>query len=129
MRSAKGPKLFDGMVFSELLTRLFTDEVERGGGTQHTYASLTGRLVGDLVDYLLAQRGLQHLSTVTVLKLPAPVTSAQLAVLAENKGYELPASEIERRVFTRGGPVGSVHDVLLPMTARERVKFLAESRE
>ena len=54
MRSAKGPKLFNGMVFSELLTRLFTDEVERGGGTQHTYASLTERLAGDLVDYLLA---------------------------------------------------------------------------
>ncbi|OCL10088.1 hypothetical protein AOQ84DRAFT_402731 [Glonium stellatum] len=126
MRLAKGPKLSDGIVFSELLTAMFTDEIECG--VQHTYASLTSKLAGDLADYLLARRGLRHLSTGTVLMLPAPITTTQLAILVQNKSYELPASEIEQRVFTRGGPVGSRHDILLPLTARQRVKYLAESK-
>ena len=126
MRTAKGPKISDGMIFSELLTPLFTDEIE--GQTKHTYTSLTRKMAQDLADYLLARRGLRHLSTGQVLTLSVPISPTQLAVLVQNKSYELPASELEQRVFTRGGPAGSVHDVLLPMTARERVQFLAESR-
>lgn len=127
MRSGKGLKLSDGIVFSELLTGLFTKEVEahiKSEKTQ-TYQSLTQILANALADYLLGRRPLLHLSTQSTIQLEEPITPVQLAVLAQNKAYELPASEIEQRCFTRGGCDGQ--DPLLNMTTRERIEFLATS--
>ncbi|RYP26367.1 hypothetical protein DL767_008071 [Monosporascus sp. MG133] len=135
MRSATGPKISDGLVFSELLTKLFSDAVAQGPPLdmqqqhrQQTYAGLTAKLARALVEYLLGKRCLEHPSTGRMLSLPEPISPIQLAVLVQNKSYELPASEIEQRVFTRGGLVGAKEDVLQNLTARERAAWLAESR-
>ena len=132
LRSAdKGPKISDGLVFSELLTGLFTAEVEKalGGSTQHTYASLERTLATAVAEYLLGQRSLLHPSTGKMLQLDCRISVPQLAVLVQNKAYELTASEIEQRVFTRGGPEGDVRDLLDKMNAGQRLEILATSRE
>jgi hypothetical protein len=127
MRSGKGPKFSDGMIFSELLTPMFEEELKQQS-TAHTYTSLTTKLASGLAEYLLGRRKLKHHSSGAIIGPDAPITPVQLAVLAQNKRYELSASEIEQRVFTRGGPICSKSDVLLPMSARERLEFLAKSR-
>ncbi len=105
MRTAeKGPKISDGLVFSELLTGIYTSEVENSSRAlkQHRYASLERALATAIADYLLGKRSLLHPSTGKTLQLDAAISLPQLAVLAQNKAYELSASEIEQRVFTRG---------------------------
>jgi len=128
MRTGKGPRISDGLIFSELLTGLFAEETEAVAKQQksHTYKSLTATLANTVADYLLGRRALYHPSTQQMIKLDTPVTPTQLAVLAQNKAYELPASEIEQRVFTRGGT--DDRDPLFNMTARQRIEFLARSR-
>ncbi|KAI8625199.1 hypothetical protein F5Y19DRAFT_275251 [Xylariaceae sp. FL1651] len=133
MRTAEGPKISDGLVFSELLTKMFNEAM--AGGAQITrrlrrrsYGDVCAKLATMLAEYYLGQRSLQHLSTGRTISLREPITSAQLAVLVQNKSYELPASEIEQRVFTRGGPAGAEEDTLQALTARERAAWLAESR-
>ncbi|KAF2123483.1 hypothetical protein P153DRAFT_303864 [Dothidotthia symphoricarpi CBS 119687] len=126
MSAGTGPKISDGMIFSQLLTPMFTEALKQN--KSYTYASLTEKLAIDLAEYLLGQKALKHLSTGNMMTLSEPITPIQLAVLVQNKGYELPASEIEQRVFTRGGPTGSSDDVLLPMSAKERIEYLATSR-
>lgn len=72
------PPCSDGVIFSELLTPLFEDEVgaiiARGQGqqTHHTYASLTDRLADSLAGYLLQQRALRHSTTSALLTMEAP---------------------------------------------------------
>jgi hypothetical protein len=126
MNTGTGPKISDGMIFSQLLTPMFTDALEQN--KYYTYESLTERLATDLSEYLLGRRALKHLSTGNMITLSEPITPTQLAVLVQNKNYEHPASEIEQRVFARGGPAGSPDDVLLPMSARERIEYLAASK-
>lgn len=129
IRTATGPSISDGLVFSELLTKLFTDAVASSTGSQHqTYEALCSELATELVEYFLGKRALNHPSTRCELSLPVPISPTQLAVLVQNKSYELPASEIEQRVFTRGGPVGAREDVLQALSARERVAWLAKSK-
>ena len=131
MRTAdKGPKISDGIVFSELLMGLFDKEMQdiHAGLKCHTYSSLENALAEVTAEYLLARRSLEHPSTGKVLHLDRPVTAAELAVLVQNKGYELTASEIEQRVFTRGGPPGHERDPLDSLDAGGRLKFLTESR-
>ncbi|KAK8140326.1 hypothetical protein PG984_000392 [Apiospora sp. TS-2023a] len=60
--------------------------------------------------------------------MKAPITPEQLAVLAQNKFYELTASEIEQRVMTRGGPAGDERDTLDAMSSADRIRHLAASR-
>ncbi|WEW59733.1 hypothetical protein PRK78_005213 [Emydomyces testavorans] len=124
------PRYSDGVVFSELLTVLFTAEVEavQKGEKTHTYASLTETLANYVAEYLLGQRELQHLTTGTMLRMEEPISAVRLAVLVQNKAYELTASEIEQRVLTRGGPVGDMKDELDGLTASERIRFLAGCR-
>ncbi|KAI1314156.1 hypothetical protein F5Y03DRAFT_336277 [Xylaria venustula] len=129
-RTATGPMISDGLVFSELLTKLFTDTVTKNrqnAQEEETYRSVCTELATALSEYYLAKRSLEHPSTGRKLSLLEPISPTQLAVLVQNKSYELPASEIEQRVFTRGGPVGAKEDVLLGFTARERAAWLAES--
>ncbi|KAI0505634.1 hypothetical protein F5B22DRAFT_651567 [Xylaria bambusicola] len=128
MRTATGPIISDGLVFSELLSKLFTDSVTvKTEACPRTYRSLCTELATLLAEYFLCKRALQHPSTGSYISLPQPVSSVQLAVLVQNKSYELPASEIEQRVFTRGGPIGAKEDILLDMTGRERAAWLATS--
>ena len=127
----KGPKISDGLVFSELLTGLYTTEVEDvlGASKQHTYASLERTLATAVADYLLGKRSLLHPSTGKMLEVDSRISVPQLAVLVQNKAYELTASEIEQRVFTRGGPEGDGRDVLDHMDTCQRLEALAQSRE
>jgi len=124
------PLYSDGVVFSELLTILFTAEIGmvQNRERKHTYESLTNTLAEHVADYLLAQRALQHLTTGQMLKATRPISPVELATLVQNKAYELTASEIEQRVFTRGGPVGDSRDELDALSAFERIKFLASCR-
>ncbi|KAF8533210.1 hypothetical protein BDD12DRAFT_762318 [Trichophaea hybrida] len=128
MRTGKGPKVSDGLIFSELLTGVFTQEVDAvlKHHKQHSYKSLTTTLANTLADYLLGRIALLHQSTNTMMKLDTPISPTQLAVLAQNKAYELTASEIEQRVFTRGGP--DDRDPLHSLTAIQRIEYLAASR-
>ncbi|KAL8831861.1 MAG: hypothetical protein Q9191_000613 [Dirinaria sp. TL-2023a] len=126
-----GLKISDGLVFSELLTGLYTIEVEKvlEGSTQHTYASLELTLATAVAEYLLGERSLLHPSTGKMLQLESKISLPQLAVLVQNKAYELTASEIEQRVFTRGGPEGDARDLLDKMDTAQRLETLASSRE
>ncbi len=131
MRTAEPRPLYsDGVVFSELLTVLFTSEIEavQKEEKKHTYESLTKTLAEYVAEYLLGQRELQHLTTGHMLKLSSPVRPIELATLVQNKAYELTASEIEQRVFTRGGPAGDSRDELDGMSAVQRIEFLSSSR-
>ena len=127
----KGPKISDGLVFSELLTGLYTAEVEKSLGTsgQHTYASLERTLATAVADYLLGKRSLLHPSTGKMLQVDSKISIPELAVLVQNKAYELTASEIEQRVFTRGGPEGDGRDMLDTLDAGQRLETLATSRK
>lgn len=131
MHTAEPSPLYsDGVIFSELLTVLFTAEIEtvHNGERKHTYESLTDTLAEHVAGYLLAQRALQHLTTGQMLKAISPISAVELATLVQNKAYELTASEIEQRVFTRGGPSGDSRDELDGLPAFERIKFLASCR-
>jgi hypothetical protein len=128
VRTGKGPKASDGILFSELLTSVFTLEVDAVLKHQkkHSYKSLTTTLANTLANYLLGQTALLHPSTKTMMKLDTPISLTQLAVLAQNKAYELTASEIEQRVFARGGT--DDRDPLHSLTAIQRIEYLAASR-
>lgn len=124
------PRCSDGVVFSEFLTNLFTaevDAVQRGEKT-HTYMSLTETMAGSVAEYLLGDRELRHNTTGQMIAMKEPITAAQLAVLVQNKAYELTASEIEQRVMTRGGPAGDPRDELDSLTPSDRIRFLARCR-
>ncbi|GAB1203308.1 hypothetical protein APSETT445_001937 [Aspergillus pseudonomiae] len=124
------PRCSDGVVFSELLTVLFTSEIEavQRAEKTHTYASLADTLAEDVADYLMGKCELQHLTTGAMLQAKKPISAVQLATLVQNKAYELTASEIEQRVMTRGGPAGDSRDELDSCSPFERIKFLAHCR-
>ncbi|KGO64284.1 hypothetical protein PEX1_045680 [Penicillium expansum] len=131
MRTADpNPRYSDGLVFSELLTVLFTAEIEAVERTEkvHTYVSLTNTLAEYVADYLMGTRELQHLTTGKMLRVKNPIRAVELATLVQNKAYELTASEIEQRVLTRGGPARDSRDELDNLSAFERIKFLAGCR-
>lgn len=121
-------KCFDGLVFSHLLTPLFAREVEQSEVKRHTYTSLVTAMAEQVADYLQARCELEHASTGAWLRMETPVTPTQLAVLAQNKAYELTASEIEQRVMTRGGPEGDGRDEIDGLDAAARIRFLAGCR-
>ncbi|KAE8138043.1 hypothetical protein BDV38DRAFT_292447 [Aspergillus pseudotamarii] len=124
------PRCSDGVVFSELLTVLFTSEIEavQRAEKTHTYASLVETLAEGVADYLMGKRELQHLTTGVMLKAKKPISAVQLAILVQNKAYELTASEIEQRVMTRGGPAADSRDELDGRSSLERIGFLAHCR-
>jgi len=123
MKTGKGPKISDGMLFTELLTGIFTYEAEQS----HTYQTAVDAMSRKLADYILGKCGLQHGSTQEMIKPSNPVTPLELAVLAQNKAYEHTTSEIEQRIFTRGGN-DDKRDILARMTATQRAEHLASSK-
>jgi hypothetical protein len=130
MKTGRGIKISDGILFSEFLTELFTHEVEATAKQQksHTYRSLAETMARMLADYLIGCRALKHCSTRNMIEADKPITPTQLAVLVQNKAYELTASEIEQRFFTRGGSEGDGRDLLDTMMARQRIEYLATSK-
>lgn len=129
------PRCSDGVVFSQFLTELYTEAVDSDmvkcssdKNSARTYASLTHHLAIPIADYLLARRALRHPTSNTWIQMESPISPEALSVLAQNKSYELTASEIEQRVFTRGGPTGDARDELDGLDAAGRVVRLASSR-
>jgi uracil phosphoribosyltransferase len=120
LRDATGPLASDGILFSELLTGLLPTAMPPPA----QQGALVDRLAAQLLDYLLGRQALLHPSTGRMLRLADPITPRQLAVLAQNKSYELPASEVEQKVFTRGG--ADKRDVLDAMSGWERLEYLAQ---
>ncbi|KAI9036779.1 uncharacterized protein KD926_001301 [Aspergillus affinis] len=134
IRSPKKDKVYpspaysDGLIFGELLPVLFKSEVE-DRGKAHTYASLTEDMADSLADYLMGRRELEHLTTGQILRVKERMTAVELAVLVQNKVYELSANELEQKVLTRGGPDGDPKDELDVLTTLERVRALAHCRK
>ena len=97
-RLATGSMISDGLLFSELLTGIVNPalEVALKRQSNHTYQSLTEVSAEKLAKYLLGLRPLWHPSTASLVKVDAPISPTELAILAQNKAYELPASEIDR---------------------------------
>ncbi|KAL3421604.1 hypothetical protein PVAG01_05760 [Phlyctema vagabunda] len=124
------PACSDGVVFSELMTGLYTaevDAVQRGDKT-HTYASITEAMAKSVANYLRGEQELRHGTTGQMISMKKPITAVQLAVLVQNKAYELVASDMEQRAMTRGGPAGDARDELDSLTSNDRVLFLANCR-
>src|SRR5262245_30988882 len=100
-KSALRPEHSDGRIFSYLLTPLFEDTDWSDAGEDE----IVGRMARDLAAYLLGRGRLIHLQDGPV-QVAEPVTPVELAVLAQQKLYEWPASEIEQHLFVRGGVDG-----------------------
>lgn len=49
-------------------------------------------------------------------------------MLVQDKTYELPASEMEQRLFVRGGPEGDEWDTLDKLDTGQRLRSIANSR-
>ena len=120
--------LSDGLVFSEFLTHLFNELNEPDRATASDDLAdedeLVDAMADALVPYFLDGAALRQPSTSMSIAAPSPVKPAQLAVLMQNKAYELPASEIEQHVFTRGGE--SQRDDLSKMPTSQRIRTIAE---
>lgn len=118
-RSANALPHTDRLVFSELLNPLF-DAIDFRQVPEDT---VVDSLADSIVGYLAFERGVFHpTSGATIQALP--VTARQLAVLAQHKTYELPASEMEQHLFTRGG--ADHPDVLAVLSPAERVEYIAD---
>jgi sarcosine oxidase delta subunit len=124
------PRYSDGVLFSELLTVLFTSEIEAVQRAEkvHTYTSLADTLAEYVADYLMGRCELQLLTMGRMLRVKNPIHAVELATLVQNKAYELTASEIEQRVFTSGGPAGDSRHELDRLSAFERIKFISGCR-
>jgi len=124
------PRCSDGVVFSELLTEQFHSEMKLAKEMEEkpTYRALTERIASTLSRYLLGEQKLLHPTSGIEISMQKPITVEQLAVLAQNKAYELTASELEQRVLTRGGPASDARDEMDMMSLAERVRFLAANK-
>jgi hypothetical protein len=112
------------MLFSKILTPAYTHEAMK---PVHNHISLQKSLAQSLADYLVGETSLLHASTGRLIRVDKPIAAIELAVFAQNKAYELTASEMEQRVFTLGGPKGDGRDALNAIIAVERIDYLAES--
>lgn len=109
----------DGLVFSELLTGLF-DQVSNGQSSNDDIVDEMARM---LFEYYSDSRALLHPSTGKFMKAGKSLDLNELAVLTQNKSYELPASEMEKYVFVRGGPGNA--DMLDSIPASDRINVIA----
>jgi len=117
------PVLSDGLLFSHLLTQLFENMDSASLSPQELVDSMATRLKS----YLLAEQPLFSPKLQRWLSPTRRIDVLDLAVLAQNKSLELPASEIEQQIFTRGG-VGEA-DFLLTLSAVDRLKEIAHAED
>lgn len=109
----------DSLIYRELSLVLFNQINYQ----QKSFKQIVSQLANQLAAYLLNETALLHGSTGKWLKPNRVLTIIELATLVQNKSYELPASEIEQKIFTRCGDDG--HDPLKNLRPSERIKFLA----
>lgn len=121
LKTSKANPFSDGVIFSEILTSMFN------ALDYHnlSYNDLVVIMANVLSLYYLNKAAFLHGSTGNLIRTNRVISVEELATLVQNKAYELPASEIEQRLFTRGGEVGD--DPLNHLKASERIMFLADS--
>lgn len=119
LRTSNAIQFSDGLVFSELLLGVY----ERLDYEAMSPDELIDELAELGVGYFLDGKALPHLSTGKEMSSENPITVEELAALAQNKFYELPASEIEQKLFTRGGV--DHRDTLAAMDTIQIIEFLA----
>lgn len=117
--SSQTPQHADGTVFGGLLGHLFNERDEQ----EDPEWVIVGELARSIVPYMLGEEALYLPSRQRNVSPSRPVSVWELAVLAQNKAYEAPASELEQLLFTRGGADG--RDALEPLTTSERVHAIA----
>lgn len=127
----KGPLFSDGLAFSELLTGVYTSEMGYGSRalSQHTYASLESTLATAIAGYLLRKTSLIH------LRKDTPAWHWEQCVSISRAGSEqnlwvacIRESEMEQRVFVRGGPEDDKRDTLDKLNTGQRLKYIANNR-
>lgn len=119
-KTNKANPFSDGVIFSEILTSMFNAL----DYSHLSYKDLVLIMANALSLYYLNKAALIHGSTGTLLQTNRVISVEELATLVQNKAYELPASEVEQKIFTRGGEMGE--DPLKPLKPSERIMFLAD---
>lgn len=121
-----GSPFTDGLVFSELLNGLFVDAWRRSENSE----DIVGIMAETLCAFYSAERGILHPTSGRVLKPARPMSFTELAILLRNKHYELPASEVEQHLFTRGGEPGRgdpTSDDLVVLSVLGRIEAIANA--
>jgi hypothetical protein len=116
------PQHADGTVFGGFLGHLFNewDDYEEPEST------IVEGLAERIVPYMLGEGTLYLPAQERRICPSRSVNAPELAVLAQNKAYELPASELEQLMFTRGG--GDGRDELEQLSPSERLQAIAALR-
>lgn len=122
-KSVNANPISDGIVFSQLSVPLYNSLAKVGLTDCH----IVQKIADSLCDYYLGKNSLLHPATNRFIMLKKPITAIELATLVQNKAYELPASEMETRLFTRGGDDG--HDPLKDLIASEIIEYLANCND
>ncbi len=123
LRSQEAIPYSDGVVFSEILTALF-DSINF---QDIPHDEIVVKMSDKLALYYLNKASVLHPSTGTYIHGNRAISIEELLVLTQNKSYELPASEMEQKLFTRGGVNGD--DPLKDLKPSERINFLATSKD
>jgi hypothetical protein len=121
LASGSAPFFSDGFIFSDLLTHLF----EEMDYWTLSCADIVEYMATRVRDYLLAIRPLFSSRLNRWLLPERRISVLELAVLAQNKSYELPASEMEQQLFTRGGASSADH--LMELDILERLEEIANA--
>lgn len=117
--SASAPQHADGTLFGNYLGHLFNQRGDYDDPEQKIVSDLAGRLV----PYMLGEGSLYLPGSGRNIRPSRAATVCELAVLAQNKAYEWPASELEQLMFTRGGTDG--RDELEQLGTSDRVRAIA----
>lgn len=120
-KSYSANPISDGMVFSELSLCLFN----KINYSSLSHERIVSNISSALAKYYLNKMPLVHHSTGKSMYAGRVITLYELAALVQNKAYELPASEMEQKLFTRGGYNGN--DPLQTLKPSERIEFLADT--
>ncbi len=113
--SLRTPQHADGTLFGVFLSHLFSSLVD----LREPERLIVDRLAAAILPYLLGEGPLYDATRERFIYPSRSINIYELAVLAQNKAYELPASELEQLMFTRGGLDGK--DDLEGLTTSERV--------
>jgi hypothetical protein len=116
--STRTPQHADGTVFGGFLSHLFNESVD----VDAPEAEIVEHLAKAIMPYMLGEGALFLPASGAWTQASRSVDVYEAAVLAQNKAYELPASELEQLMFTRGGLDG--RDQLANMSTSERVRAI-----